>query len=272
MPPSKAILPPSKAILPAESKTRSRKAENARKQVADNSTVKEESDEEEESDDEAEWQWLYEKDNSEEVASPSQTNAKGGGSAATKRTRRLSKGTENRRIIGAKAGNTICKIADCVLINNDTSNTNWVGVISGFEEDEGYDENAESYLDIMKANIWWFSSPKDIHSKTRKRSDFLEVSIPILIPCFLWLMCYRMSFTYPLIPIQFLWRLLMVLLRSYPKKPSKPNTQREKYLEIEKKMGKHSYVVEDYTANLSHIQMNSYGRMCIIILKKVLSD
>ncbi|KAF7860808.1 hypothetical protein EAF04_008326 [Stromatinia cepivora] len=174
LPPPKPILPPSKTILPADAKTRLKRAENSRKRLAGGRTIMEESDEEEDSDDEAEWEWIYEGENSEEAASSPQINAKGDESAAAKRTRRLSKSTGARKIIGAKAGKIICKIADCVLINNDTSNTNWVGVISGFEEDEDYDENAESYLDIMKANIWWFSSPKDIHSKTRKRSDFLE--------------------------------------------------------------------------------------------------
>ncbi|TGO69733.1 hypothetical protein BOTNAR_0007g00140 [Botryotinia narcissicola] len=163
------ILPPSKAILPTDAKTRLKKVVNARKRLVAGRTVKEDSDE-----DEAEWQWIYDDELSEEAASPSQTNAEGGKSSAAKRTRRLSKGTGARRIVGARAGKTVCRIADCVLINNDTSNTNWVGIISGFEEDEGYDENAESYHDIMKANIWWFCSPNDIHNKTKKRSDFLE--------------------------------------------------------------------------------------------------
>ncbi|KAI9644476.1 Origin recognition complex, subunit 1 [Ciborinia camelliae] len=180
--PPKPILPPPKApsktlpkaILPADAKARLKRAENARKRLAGGLTVREESDEEGEPDEDDEWEWIYEDENSEEAVSTSQTNGRGGESAAIKRTRRLSRDTGARRIIGAKAGKTVCKIADCVLINNDTSNSNWVGVISGFEEDEGYDENAESYLDIMKAKIWWFSSPKDIHSKMRKRSDFLE--------------------------------------------------------------------------------------------------
>ncbi|ESZ89595.1 hypothetical protein SBOR_10016 [Sclerotinia borealis F-4128] len=172
--PPKSILPLQKAILPADAKARLRRAENARKRLAGGRPVREESDEEEESGGAAEWEWIYEDDTFEEAVSPSQTNAKESKSAAANKTRRLLRGTGTKRIIGAKAGKIICKIADCVLINNDTSNTNWVGVISGFEEDEGYDENAESYLDIMKANIWWFSSPKDIHSKTRKRPDLLE--------------------------------------------------------------------------------------------------
>ncbi|KAF7912015.1 uncharacterized protein EAE98_011772 [Botrytis deweyae] len=174
LPPPKALLPQSKAILHTDAKTRLKKAENARKRLVAGRTVREDSDEGEDSDEEAEWQWIYNDENSEENASPSQTDAKGGENSSAKRTRRLSKGAGARRIVGARAGKTVCRIADCVLINNDTSNTNWVGIISGFEEDEGYDENAESYHDIMKANIWWFCSPNDIHNKTKKRSDFLE--------------------------------------------------------------------------------------------------
>ncbi|QSZ30356.1 hypothetical protein DSL72_004879 [Monilinia vaccinii-corymbosi] len=179
--PPKPILPQPKAslkasptpILPADAKIRFKRAENARKRLAAGRSVREPSDGEGESDDEAEskWEWIYEDENSE---SPSQNHSKGGESAAAKRTRRLSKGTGARRIIGARAGRTTCKISDCVLINTATPNINWVGIITGFEEDEDYDENAESYLDVMKANIWWFSSPNDIHSKTRKRSDFLN--------------------------------------------------------------------------------------------------
>ncbi|KAG4025583.1 hypothetical protein MFRU_054g00120 [Monilinia fructicola] len=177
--PPKPILPPPKApskpILPADAQVRLKRADNARKRLAGGRTVREESreeeDEDEDEDEDAEWEWIYEDGDSESL---SQTNSKEGESAGAKRTRRLSKGTGTRRIIGARSGKTICKIADCVLINNGNSNIDWVGVISGFEQDEGYDEDAESYYGIMNANIWWFTSHEDIHSKTRKRSDFLE--------------------------------------------------------------------------------------------------
>lgn len=180
--PSKAMLPPLKAspraILPADAVARLNKARNARKCLAGSRTVREESVED------AEWKWIYKEENSE---SPSQIDTKEGEGSATKRTRRVSKGTGTRRIIGAKLGKAICKISDCVLIHNGSSTTDWVGIISGFEEDEGYDENAESYLDVMKANVWWFSSPKDIHSKTRKRSDFLDVRKDVDLLWLLWL-------------------------------------------------------------------------------------
>lgn len=186
--PSKAMLPPPKAspmaILPADAVARLNKARNARKCLAGGRTVREESYEEEESVKDAEWEWIYKEENSE---SPSQIDTKDGEGSATKWTRRVSKGTGARRIIGAKLGKTICKISDCVLIHNGSSTTDWVGIISGFEEDEGYDENAESYLDVMKANIWWFSSPKDIHSTTRKRSDFLDVRKDVDLLWLLWL-------------------------------------------------------------------------------------
>lgn len=191
--PPKPILPPPKApskpILPADAQVRLKRADNARKRLAGGRTVREESreeeDEDEDEDEDAEWEWIYEDGDSESL---SQTNSKEGESAGAKRTRRLSKGTGTRRIIGARSGKTICKIADCVLINNGNSNIDWVGVISGFEQDEGYDEDAESYYGIMNANIWWFTSHEDIHSKTRKRSDFLEVSGPMTVSWFLCLM------------------------------------------------------------------------------------
>ncbi|RAL58103.1 hypothetical protein DID88_010383 [Monilinia fructigena] len=211
--PPKPILPPpkasSKAILPADAKARLKRADDARKRLAGGRTVREESkgekdsDEDEDEDEDAEWEWIYEDGDSE---SPSQTNSKGGETAGAKRTRRLSKGTETRRIIGARSGRTIY----------------WVGVISGFEQDEGYDEDAESYYGIMNANIWWFTSHEDIHSKTREN---VQTS-------------WEMSSTFPLIPIPFPLRPSMALPQYFPKRHSRPNIPQEKYPGVERNMGK----------------------------------
>jgi origin recognition complex subunit 1 len=161
---------PSETILPPNHKARLRRAENARKLLAGGRAVRDESDADEVSDDDGDWEWIYEESTSIDADAQSQAETKEDGGVASTRKRRHTNASAAKRIIGAKYGKFVCKIADCVLINNGTSNTDWVGVIWGFREDEDYEEG-----DIMKAQVWWFTSEKDIHSKLRKRADFLEV-------------------------------------------------------------------------------------------------
>ncbi|PQE24574.1 origin recognition complex subunit 1 protein [Rutstroemia sp. NJR-2017a WRK4] len=160
---------PSEPILPPTHKARLRRAENARKLLAGGRAVRDESDADEVSDDDGDWEWIYEESTSADADAQSQAETKEDGGVASTRKRRHTNASAAKRIIGAKLGKFVCKIADCVLINNGTSNTDWVGVIWGFREDEDYEEG-----DIMKAQVWWFTSEKDIHSKLRKRADFLE--------------------------------------------------------------------------------------------------
>lgn len=74
------------------------------------------------------------------------------------------------QIIGARMGTFECKIGDTVLLKAEGTNEAWVGLICDFVEDEDGD---------MAANFMWFATEKEIRNKGKKRTDFLDVSMPL---------------------------------------------------------------------------------------------
>lgn len=66
-------------------------------------------------------------------------------------------------------GSFQCKIGDTVLLKAE-GNEAWVGIICNFREDE---EDEEKMADFM-----WFSTPREIRNKIKKRTDALEVFYP----------------------------------------------------------------------------------------------
>ena len=70
------------------------------------------------------------------------------------------------KVIGARMGDFSCKLGDCVFLKAEGTNEAWVAIICEFmTEDDG----------TKAANFMWFSTEKEIRSKTKKRMDFLDV-------------------------------------------------------------------------------------------------
>jgi hypothetical protein len=62
-----------------------------------------------------------------------------------------------------------CRIGDCVLLTAPGNSSDWVGMIKGFT---GQDSDGDELAEFV-----WFSDEKEIHHKTKKRTDFLPVSV-----------------------------------------------------------------------------------------------
>jgi origin recognition complex subunit 1 len=68
-------------------------------------------------------------------------------------------------------GNFECRLGDAVLLKAEGGNEAWVGIICDFFEDE--EEDAKM------ANFMWFSTPREIRNKAKKRMDALDVRHPL---------------------------------------------------------------------------------------------
>lgn len=82
-------------------------------------------------------------------------------------------GRSEGQIIGARMGSFECKVGDCVLLKAEGTNEAWVGLICEFREEEG-DEG-------KVANFMWFSSEKEIRNREKKRTDFMQVTITLVL-------------------------------------------------------------------------------------------
>jgi len=71
------------------------------------------------------------------------------------------------KIAGARMGNFTCYLGDTVLLKADGLNEAWVAIICEFLIDSDGEKSA---------NFMWFSSEKEIRNKSRKRTDFMQVT------------------------------------------------------------------------------------------------
>ena len=69
-------------------------------------------------------------------------------------------------ITGARFGNFVCRLGDCVLLKAEIAKEAWVGIICEFKMGE---------TDEKLANFMWFSTEREIRNKNRKRRDAMEV-------------------------------------------------------------------------------------------------
>ena len=99
------------------------------------------------------WEWIMEEN------SPESPSAEGN---SRKRKR------AQDRIVGARMGDFVCRLGDCVLLKADGSNEAWVAIVCEFVEDDGDDGE-------KAANFMWFSTAQEIRNKERKRTDALPV-------------------------------------------------------------------------------------------------
>jgi origin recognition complex subunit 1 len=128
------------------------KIERARQFLKGGGVTREDSDDELGTEDYP-WIWIHEGENED-----------AGKNGSKKRTSAaLSSGT----IAGARMGSFECYLGDAVLLKADGSEA-WVGIINKFFEDEDTGEKM--------ANFMWFSTPREIRNKVKKRNDALEVS------------------------------------------------------------------------------------------------
>lgn len=103
------------------------------------------------------WEWIYEE----------ATAADDG--ASTSRKRKASEAfaqLDSRRIVGAKKGDEEYRIGDAVILKAPRNET-WVAMLYEFLEDESEDGK--------EAKLMWFTSPKDIRNKIKRRTDAMSV-------------------------------------------------------------------------------------------------
>jgi origin recognition complex subunit 1 len=141
-------------MAPVRKRTR---LEQARQFLAGGAVPRDDSDDELGYDD-FPWEWIYDGEGGKE-----QTVQNG-----TPRKRKAAPAVSNRRIVGARMGNFVCKQGDAVLLKAE-GNQAWVGLICDFFEDEDGGEKMAKFM--------WFSSEKEIRNKGTKRTDFLTVRL-----------------------------------------------------------------------------------------------
>lgn len=111
------------------------------------------------SDDEEQWDWIY----AEASAEPDSN--KSDGSRKRKATEKNDK--LDRKIIGAQRGGFKIYVGDAVMLKAERNET-WVALISEFVSDEDLDDD-------KSAVFMWFSSPKEIRNREKRRADALAV-------------------------------------------------------------------------------------------------
>lgn len=128
----------SEATQQSPHKSRSR-TERAKQYIYDGGILREDSDDELGLEDHP-WQWIH------------STSAEG-----------------KPEIVGARMGQFQCHVGDCVFLKAEGNKEAWIGLICDFQEETDEDGDVE-----MTANFMWFSTEREIRSKTKKRSDFLS--------------------------------------------------------------------------------------------------
>jgi origin recognition complex subunit 1 len=112
------------------------------------------------------WEWIYA---DQDAAVRRQNEKKDVGNDRASRKRKASAISSSGDIIGARLGKFECRLGDTVLLKAEGGNEAWVGIICDLFEDEE---------DVKMANFMWFSTPREIRNKAKKRSDELIVSHP----------------------------------------------------------------------------------------------
>jgi origin recognition complex subunit 1 len=132
------------------------KIERARQFLKSGGVTREDSDDELGTEDYP-WEWIYDADSTLK-------SKDGGRDGSNKRTAAVAF-TEDA-IVGARMGKFECRLGDAVLLKADGSEA-WVGIITHFFEDEESEEKM--------ANFMWFSTPREIRNKLKRRTDALDV-------------------------------------------------------------------------------------------------
>jgi origin recognition complex subunit 1 len=136
------------------------KIERARQYLKGGGVTREDSDDELGTEDYP-WEWIYDAD--------SHFKSKDGGrNGSNKRT--VTAAFTESAIVGARMGKFECRLGDAVLLKADGSEA-WVGIITHFFEDDDTEEKM--------ANFMWFSTPREIRNKVKRRTDALEVSFSL---------------------------------------------------------------------------------------------
>ncbi|KAL1622704.1 Origin recognition complex, subunit 1 [Diplodia seriata] len=151
-------------MAPARKQT---KTERARQWLKGGGVLREDSDDELGIEDYP-WEWVYEGEGHAEALD--------GDDDATPRRRggRQNKTQASKRsIIGARMGNFACRLGDTVLLKAE-GNEAWVGIICDLFD--GRDEDGE---EEKMANFMWFSTPKEIRNKARRRTDYMDNEVYI---------------------------------------------------------------------------------------------
>lgn len=105
-----------------------------------------------------EWQWVYGDEIVEsDRASPNPKKRKASETFPVQ---------SSRRIVAARRGDVELRLGDAVLLKA-ARNEQWVAIISQFLQDDVEDE--------QEARFMWFTSPKDIRNKAKRRTDAMSV-------------------------------------------------------------------------------------------------
>lgn len=104
------------------------------------------------------WQWIYE----EGEVSCVETNSP---SKKRKASEAFGQASE-RQIVGAQKGSLLLRLGDAVLLKA-ARNEQWVALVTEFLPDETEDGK--------EARFMWFTSPKEIRNKAKRRTDAMSV-------------------------------------------------------------------------------------------------
>lgn len=107
------------------------------------------------------WEWIY---RSAGASIADKAHQKGDDGAKVK-SKTTGKDEASKPIVGARMGNFSCSVGDTVLLKAE-GNEAWVGLICDFLEDDEGDK---------MASFMWFSTPREIRNKLKRRTDALEV-------------------------------------------------------------------------------------------------
>lgn len=105
------------------------------------------------------WQWIYEESTTSQStpAAPNPQKRKASDAFSER---------ETGRIIGARRGSDEVRLGDAVLLKA-ARNEQWVALIYEFLHDDIEDEKEARFL--------WFTSPKEIRNKAKRRNDAMSV-------------------------------------------------------------------------------------------------
>jgi origin recognition complex subunit 1 len=113
------------------------------------------------------WEWIYA---DQEATARQQSEKQEAGNDKPSRKRKASAISSSGDIVGARMGKFECRLGDTVLLKAESGNEAWVAVICDFFEDEEDD--------VKMANFMWFSTPREIRNKAKKRTDAIDVRHP----------------------------------------------------------------------------------------------
>lgn len=115
------------------------------------------------------WEWIYGNIDKSEVLEAEKENDR----PMRDCTKSIGEEKATRRsIVGARNGGFECFVGDILRLKADR-NESWIALLVEFVDDDNEDEKC--------ANFLWFSSPKDIRNKAKRRNDALPVRLSLII-------------------------------------------------------------------------------------------